>query len=214
MNNFLEDLSNVPHPICPLNMYFEGDEDKCDTSKCDFDTERGGCTEACKKIKPFPAIGTPEDQEREALNQDRAPREERLLDDDKALLPGGGISWHQFKEPDCRILKTFDNLKKDISYTIDISTTELTALCPLTGFPDFYKLVISYTPDEKCIESKSAKFYFHSFRSYGGFIETLANKIADDWVKICNPKWVKVDLTMNPRGGIPITVVVERDKRK
>jgi hypothetical protein len=39
---------NVPYPICPLNMYFEGDENKCDTNKCDFDTDTRSCTEACK----------------------------------------------------------------------------------------------------------------------------------------------------------------------
>lgn len=43
----VEDINSVPHPICPLNLYFEGDENKCDTGKCDFDTERRGCTESC-----------------------------------------------------------------------------------------------------------------------------------------------------------------------
>jgi len=136
--------------------------------------------------------------------------EEKLVNDDKALLPGSGITWHQFSEPDYRILKTFDNPKKEMPFTIEFSTKELTALCPLTSMPDFYDLKISYIPALKCIESKSAKFYFHSFRSYGAFIETLANKIADDWVKACSPKYLKVDLTMNARGGIPINVVVGR----
>lgn len=136
--------------------------------------------------------------------------EQYLLRDDEALLPGKGVSWYQFSKPDYQILKTFDNPNMGIPYTIEISTTELTSLCPLTGFADFYHLQIIYTPKEKCVESKSAKFYFHSFRSYGAFIETLANKIADDWVMVCNPKYLKVKLTMNPRGGIPITVEVER----
>jgi len=38
----------VPEPICPINMYFEGDENKCDTSKCDFDLEFRNCTRACE----------------------------------------------------------------------------------------------------------------------------------------------------------------------
>ena len=41
----LIEMKNVKHPICPINMYFEGDEDKCDVSKCDF--ENRSCTEAC-----------------------------------------------------------------------------------------------------------------------------------------------------------------------
>jgi len=138
--------------------------------------------------------------------------EEKLVNDDKALLPGSGITWHQFSEPDYRILKTFNNPEKKSLYTVKISTTELTALCPLTSFPDYYTLYIEYIPDKRCIESKSAKFYFHSFRNYGAFIETLANRIADDWVKACSPKYLKVDLTMNARGGIPINVVVERKR--
>jgi len=136
--------------------------------------------------------------------------EKDLLNNDKSLLPGGGISWHQFKEPDSRILRTFNNPKPGLDYEVIFSTQELTALCPLTSMPDFYTLRISYVPNLKCIESKSAKFYFHSYRNYGAFIETLANKIADDWQKVCSPNHLKVELTMAARGGIPITVVVGR----
>ena len=35
--------------------------------------------------------------------------DEKLLNDDKAILPGSGISYHQFKKPDSRILKTFES---------------------------------------------------------------------------------------------------------
>jgi len=39
----------IPEPICPINMYFEGDEGiRCDTSKCDWNMELRRCTEACK----------------------------------------------------------------------------------------------------------------------------------------------------------------------
>ncbi|GAH35429.1 unnamed protein product, partial [marine sediment metagenome] len=41
-------LGNVKHPICPLNLYFEGGEDKCDTSKCDFSIDTRSCTEMCR----------------------------------------------------------------------------------------------------------------------------------------------------------------------
>lgn len=65
MNRDNEDnksLNNVPHPICPINMYFEGDEDRCDTSKCDF--EDRSCTEACRiggeeRLKELPKIKPP-----------------------------------------------------------------------------------------------------------------------------------------------------------
>jgi len=137
-------------------------------------------------------------------------KDAELMNDDKAILPGSGISYHQFKEPNARILKTFDSPNKELPFTIVFSTKELTALCPLTGMPDYYTLEISYVPAEKCIESKSAKFYFHSFRDAGMFIEKLTNKIADDWRAACAPQYLKVTNTMAARGGIPITVVVER----
>ena len=143
-------------------------------------------------------------------NPKKETRDEKLLNDDKAILPGSGISYHQFKEPDARILKTFDSPEKKLPFAITFSTKELTALCPLTGMPDYYTLEINYIPAEKCVESKSAKFYFHSFRDAGMFIEALTNKIADNWVAACAPKYLKVKNTMNARGGIPITVEVER----
>jgi hypothetical protein len=40
-------LKEVKHPICPLNMYFEGDEDKIDLDKCDF--QNRGCSNTCNK---------------------------------------------------------------------------------------------------------------------------------------------------------------------
>jgi 7-cyano-7-deazaguanine reductase len=83
----------------------------------------------------------------------------------------------------------------------------MTALCPLTSFPDQYDVQVSYIPAEKCIESKSAKFYFGAFRDYGGFIETIAEKILADWMKASGSVDVKVDITMNPRGGVAINVI-------
>jgi len=45
-----ESIEDVKYPICPINLYFEGDEDKCDPSKCDFDESRV-CTEACRRVQ-------------------------------------------------------------------------------------------------------------------------------------------------------------------
>lgn len=40
---------DIKYPICPINLYWEGDEGKMDPDKCDFDTNTRTCGEACKK---------------------------------------------------------------------------------------------------------------------------------------------------------------------
>ncbi len=131
------------------------------------------------------------------------------------LKPGGGISYHQFEEPSSNILQTFPAPTAippitDRGHTITFSCDqEITALCPLTGQPDFYSVVITYQPHELCIESKSAKLYFGSYRNVKGFIEELALRMLTDWVKVCSPKFIRITLTMAPRGGIAIEVIRE-----
>lgn len=44
---------DIKYSICPINMYFEGDEDKCNISKCDFNIEFRCCHQTCK-VKPEP----------------------------------------------------------------------------------------------------------------------------------------------------------------
>jgi 7-cyano-7-deazaguanine reductase len=41
------------------------------------------------------------------------------------------------------------------------------------------------------------------------FAEALANRIRDDLVKACQPRWLEVESVMNPRGGIGLNVRVE-----
>ena len=126
----------------------------------------------------------------------------------EGLKPGGGVSYHQFEEPSADILATFKN-PTTYAQAITFRSKEVTALCPLTGQPDYYEVVITYTPARLCIESKSAKMYLGSYRSFGGFIETIADKMLWDWVRACKPLKVKVDITMVPRGGVGINVIQE-----
>lgn len=42
------DNTEIKHPICPLNIYFEGDENICNSDLCDFDCELKSCSESCK----------------------------------------------------------------------------------------------------------------------------------------------------------------------
>ena len=40
-----------------------------------------------------------------------------------------------------------------------LESDEVTSLCPVTGQPDWETVVIEYSPDRACIESKRLKLY-------------------------------------------------------
>lgn len=111
--------------------------------------------------------------------------------------------------PDEARLETFPNRYASRNYTIEFDCPEFTSLCPVTGQPDFARIVITYVPDAKCIESKSLKLYLGSFRNTGMFHEEITNRILNDLVAACRPRWARVRGAMNPRGGIAIVVTAE-----
>ena len=106
-------------------------------------------------------------------------------------------------------LETFRNAYPQRDYWIHFECPEFTALCPITGQPDFGAIAIDYIPDRVCLESKSLKLYLFSFRNHGAFHEATVNRILDDLVTICRPRRLRVTGRFNPRGGIAITVTAE-----
>lgn len=92
--------------------------------------------------------------------------------------------------------------------TVEFTTNELTATCPITGQPDFYELELSYRPGELLIESKSLKLYMWGFRERGIFAEDLAATLLKDLVAACDPAEMTVDLIQQVRGGLQIRTVV------
>ncbi len=116
----------------------------------------------------------------------------------------------QLKTPE---IEVWSNKYADRNYTVNLEIPEFTCICPKTGLPDFAVIYISYGPDKVCIELKSFKLYFVSFRDVGIFHEHLVNRVLDDFVKACKPRWAKIKVVMNPRGGIATTVEAEY-KRK
>ena len=92
--------------------------------------------------------------------------------------------------------------------TVEFATNELTALCPITGQPDFYELTLTYRPNGSLIESKSLKLYLWSFRDRGIFAEDLAATLLKDLLSACAPLEMTVDLTQQVRGGLRIRTVV------
>jgi 7-cyano-7-deazaguanine reductase len=106
-----------------------------------------------------------------------------------------------------RKLVTFPNPSPRREYVIRHECPEYTALCPVTGQPDFGTVVVVYAPARRCIELKSLKLYLWSFRDEGHYFEQVTNRILDDLVKACRPRWMTVIGRFNVRGGIGTTVV-------
>lgn len=104
-------------------------------------------------------------------------------------------------------LETFENPGVE---EVEMTSDELTSVCPITGQPDLYRVSIGYEPDGLCLESKSVKLYLNSFRNDGVFCEALAVRIRDDVAAALaiSPERVHIELEQKARGGITITARV------
>lgn len=137
-----------------------------------------------------------------------------MKDDISSLTKlGSNKTEYKYNKPNTEILETFNNKYPGKDYIVQFTTPEVTSLCPKTGQPDFAKFDIQYIPNKKCIETKSLKLYFFAFRNYGAFMETITNKVLDDLVLVCSPKWMKVIGKFNSRGGISLNVITEFTKK-
>ena len=89
---------------------------------------------------------------------------------------------------------------------VELTSDELTAVCPITGQPDLYRVTIACRPDALCLESKSLKIYISRFRTEGAFCEALAVQIRDDVAEALELPHDKVHVTLRQkaRGGITI----------
>jgi len=104
-------------------------------------------------------------------------------------------------------LETFPNPSPDRDYEIRFECPEFTCLCPMTGQPDFATIRIRYVPDRLCVELKSLKLYFWSYRSEGAFHEAVTNRILDDLRSALKPRRIEVEGDFLVRGGIHTTVL-------
>ncbi len=102
--------------------------------------------------------------------------------------------------------------RRDIQ--VEISCPEFTSLCPLTGLPDFGRLIIRYTPERLIIELKSLKYYLLQYRQVGVFYEHLLNQILKDLVSVAKPKYMEILGEFTIRGGISTKVRVEYRKEE
>jgi|TARA_B100001964_G_scaffold162751_1_gene178636 7-cyano-7-deazaguanine reductase len=103
-------------------------------------------------------------------------------------------------------LETFDF--DSPNQLITTETDEFSAVCPFSGLPDLAYVKIEYHPDGgKCVELKSLKYYFISFRNVGIYQEGVTKKIFGDLKGILDTSKLRVTTIYNTRGGFDTTCV-------
>ncbi len=106
-------------------------------------------------------------------------------------------------------IEVFPNPAPQRDYLIRHVCPEFTSVCPKTGQPDFATVELDYVPGETCIELKSLKLYYYSFRNEGIYYEAVVNRILDELAGTCRPRWMRVVGRFNVRGGIGSVVAAE-----
>jgi 7-cyano-7-deazaguanine reductase len=107
---------------------------------------------------------------------------------------------------DPKLLEAFPT-PTDSQIVIEHIADEFTSVCPKTGHPDFGVVTVRFQPRAAsqggvCVELKSLKLYFHSFRNQGIFYEAVTDKIRDDLAGLMKPVWLQVHTAWRGRGGI------------
>ena len=109
-------------------------------------------------------------------------------------------------------IDTFPNPAPHRDYIIKHICPEFTSVCPKTGQPDFATIDLEYVPDQTCIELKSLKLYYYSFRNQGIFYEGVVNRLLDELAASCSPRWMRITGHFAVRGGISSVIVAEQGK--
>lgn len=112
------------------------------------------------------------------------------------------------------ILDAFPNPCPDRDYEIEFIFPEFTSVCPVTSQPDFATITIRYIPDKLCVEMKSLKLYYFSYRNKGIFYEKVTNTILDDLVATLKPRRMTIIGDFKPRGGTYGKVTVEYPQKR
>ncbi|MEE8336059.1 MAG: preQ(1) synthase [Candidatus Neomarinimicrobiota bacterium] len=104
------------------------------------------------------------------------------------------------------LLETFPFDSPDLYILTE--TNEFSAVCPFSGLPDIAYVKIEYYPEgRKCIELKSLKYYFISFRNVGIYQEAATKRIYDDLKTALSTSKIKVTTEYNTRGGFNTTCI-------
>ena len=123
-----------------------------------------------------------------------------------AKAEGKIFNYDDASKIDANFLETFPF--KSVDQYIKTETNEFSAVCPFSGLPDLAKVRIEYFPTGgKCIELKSLKYYFTSFRNVGIYQEGATKRIYDDLSSILETKKIQITTIYNIRGGFKTTCI-------
>jgi 7-cyano-7-deazaguanine reductase len=109
------------------------------------------------------------------------------------------------------LLEFFDSPSDD-PFVIEHVSEEFTSVCPKTGHPDFGNVTLRYQPAAVCVELKSLKLYYQSFRNEGIFYEAVTNRIRDDLAGAMSPAWLQIITDWKGRGGIRSRIIASHGK--
>ena len=101
---------------------------------------------------------------------------------------------------DADILETF--AYEGVEQEIVCETDEFGAVCPYSALPDIARVRVTYVPTDRCVELKSLKYYYLSYRNVGIYQEHVTDRILQDLVEVLAPKRLAVETDYNVRGGI------------
>ena len=123
-----------------------------------------------------------------------------------AKAEGKNFNYDDASKINVDFLETFPF--ESVDQYIKTESNEFSAVCPFSGLPDLAKVRIEYFPaGGKCIELKSLKYYFTSFRNVGIYQEGATKRIYDDLSSILETKKIQITTIYNIRGGFKTTCI-------
>jgi len=106
-------------------------------------------------------------------------------------------------------LEALSNPATHRDYSIELSYPEFTCKCPMTGYPDFATITLTYVPVASICELKSFKLYLNRYREEYIFHEAATNRILDDFVDAIAPRRAEIVADWNVRGNLKTTIRAE-----
>lgn len=72
-------INNIRRSLCPINLFFEGDESRCNQALCDYDAILHGCGCGCQEIEETDRIKDLEEQNPPDICMNCGREQEQLI---------------------------------------------------------------------------------------------------------------------------------------